>query len=386
MLTNATQLLTAELIGEVETLLERFIVLPSDNAKIALALFVLHTWAFEAAHATPYIIVLSAEKQSGKSRLMELLEFVTRNPLKTASATEAALYQYIDKVKPTLYFDETDAMFTTKSDRSEGIRGIIDSGNRPGTYIIRGGKDGEPTKHDPYCPKVLTGIDIGKLPDTIIDRGVVIHMRRKLPTERVERLRLHKVETETEPLRNKLAEWAKQVTSLRDAEPELPEELSDRAADAWEPLLAIADLAGYGVRAREAAVRLAEESADDGKSLGRELLAAAQRAIIGVERVPSRELVEALNQDEEAPFASWEGGITQRRLAELLRPYGVKPRNLRSGTDVQKGYVAADFADAFARYPLQTPQSATEVAHEHYVSSSCSGVADDTGGNVDAPF
>jgi hypothetical protein len=385
MNSDATQLLTAELIGEVEALLERFVVLPNNDAKIALALFVLHTWAFEAAHATPYIIVLSAEKQSGKSRLMELLAFVTRDPLKTSSATEAALYQYIDEIKPTLYFDETDAMFTTKSDRSEGIRGVVDSGNRPGTYIIRGGKDGKPTKHDPYCPKVLTGIDTGKLPDTIIDRGIVIHMRRKLPHERVERLRLHKVETETESLRTKLAEWAVEV-DLRDAEPELPERLSDRAADAWEPLLAIADLAGYGTRAREAAIKLAAESVDDGKSLGRELLAAIRRAIRGKADIPSKELVELLNADEEAPFRDWEGGISQRRLADLLRPYGVRPRPIRNGSQVSRCYVTDDFADAFSRYPLQDDQSVTETPHSIGGVTDVTDVTVPCGDTSDAPF
>ena len=72
-----------------------------------------------------------------------------------------------------------------------------------------------------------------------------------------------------------LAAWvATQVEGLKDAEPEMPVE--DRAADAWEPLIAIADLAGghWPETAREACramCRTAEE--DEGDQLGIKLLA-----------------------------------------------------------------------------------------------------------------
>ena len=41
------------LLGEVEELITRFVVLPDQHALTALALFVAHTWAVDGAHATP---------------------------------------------------------------------------------------------------------------------------------------------------------------------------------------------------------------------------------------------------------------------------------------------------------------------------------------------
>ena len=60
-------------------------------------------------------------------------------------------------------------------------------------------------------------------------------------------------------LRDRLAAWAAAVTSeLSDADPAMPEQLEDRAADIWEPLLAIADLASdaWAERARTAAIHI----------------------------------------------------------------------------------------------------------------------------------
>jgi hypothetical protein len=134
-----------------------------------------------------------------------------------------------------------------------------------------------------FCPKVLAGIDTGRLPETIQDRAVTLRMKRRRHGENVERLRYRIAHTETEPLRAELAAWAAStIDRLRDAVPELPDELGDRAADAWEPLLAIADLAkgDWPTRARAAAVELsAGESEEVGR--GTQLLAAIREAMGG---------------------------------------------------------------------------------------------------------
>lgn len=104
-----------ELVGD---LIERYVVVPDHNARTALSLFVLHTWAFDAAHATPYLVVASAEKRSGKTRLLEILELVVREPWRTASTTEAALFRKIEEDRPTLLLDEIDAVFGVDSDRT----------------------------------------------------------------------------------------------------------------------------------------------------------------------------------------------------------------------------------------------------------------------------
>jgi hypothetical protein len=61
---------TRELLEQVGEVLAAFVVLPGDRELAALSLWTLHTWAFRAAHATPYLLPISPEKRSGKTRLL----------------------------------------------------------------------------------------------------------------------------------------------------------------------------------------------------------------------------------------------------------------------------------------------------------------------------
>lgn len=241
----------SDLLDRVSDVLSRFVVLPGEAAKTAIALFVLHTWAFEAAHATPYMVIVSPEKQSGKTRLLEVLELLVREHWRTASTTEAALFRKIEQDRPTLLLDEIDAIFGSNSERTEPLRAALNAGNRRGakaTRVVGQGAKMEARDFSVFCPKVLAGIDTGRLPETIQDRAVTLHMKRRRDGEHVERLRWRVATEQTEPLRLQLQAWAATaIDPLRETEPETPDELSDRAADGWEPLFAVADLAGGGL-------------------------------------------------------------------------------------------------------------------------------------------
>ena len=95
----------SELLDATRRFIERYVVLRSAHQAIVLALYVVHTYVAEAADATPYIAVTSPEKRSGKTRLLEVLELLVRNPLLVAHLSEAALYRTITQERPTLLFD-----------------------------------------------------------------------------------------------------------------------------------------------------------------------------------------------------------------------------------------------------------------------------------------
>src|SRR5436853_1249408 len=89
------------------------------------------------------------------------------------------------------------------------------------------------------CPKVIATIK--HLPETLADRWIVIGMQRKTASEKCERLR----SLDGTELRRKCARFVKDhAEEIAAAEPGIPADLNDRAADIWEPLLALADLAG----------------------------------------------------------------------------------------------------------------------------------------------
>lgn len=221
-----------------------------------------------------------------------------------------------------------------------------------------------------FCPKVLAGIDTGRLPETVEDRSIVLRMKRRQEREPVERLRSRSVRPEAEVLRGALETWAAAVLAhLREAMPELPDELGDRAADAWESLLAIADLAGeeWPARGRAAAIELSTARGGDEVGRGTQLLAAIRAVMSGADTATTAKLLHRINADESLPFGGWGDGrgIDARALAKVLKPYGVRPRTIRHGAETAKGYSAADLRDAWERYlptgasqPTQASQAA----------------------------
>lgn len=356
-----------QLLDDIERFVRRFVIVDDDQAA-AIVLFVAHTHAVDACDTTPYLGFVSAERRSGKTRGLEVVELLVANPLRTSASSEAALFRTIEEDRPTLLLDEADAIFGPKAREHEGLRSLLNAGFRRGSPILRCVGEGSKMrmqKFDPFCAKILAGI--GDLPDTVADRALLIRMKRRAVTESVEKFRRRRAEAQAEPLRAALEEWMLGCESrLTTAEPSLPDELDDRGQDAVEILLAIADEAGgeWPVRARRAVVKLRADAADvDNDSLGVRLLSDV-RALFdktGVEKMSTQSLIAGLAEDEEAPWATLHGsGLHARGLSRLLKPYGVHSRSIRldDGT-TPKGFARVWFEDAFARYVPESATSAT---------------------------
>jgi putative DNA primase/helicase len=259
----------AVLLDELAATIREYVVI-SDLQADAIALWIVHTHAFEAADMTPKLVAKSAVMRSGKSRLSEVLERTVAHPFLVAGGiTSAALLRIIEVHAPTVLIDEMDALMNSNRELSEALRGLLNSGfSRSGAHRtisvpLPGGGGWEPRAFSIWAPKFLSGID--DLPGTIRDRSIEIVMRRKLPGETVKRLR-RKDGQDLAVLARKAARWAlDHLNLLRDAQPQMPAGLNDRAADGWEPLFAIADQAGeqWPPRARRAALELANNSGDE---------------------------------------------------------------------------------------------------------------------------
>jgi hypothetical protein len=104
----------ARLLDAVETFVRRFVVLNEAQAA-AVTLWATHSWAIEAARATPYLYVTSAEPECGKTRLLEVLQEITREPLSTMNISDAALFRAIERFHPTLFFDEVESVFNART-------------------------------------------------------------------------------------------------------------------------------------------------------------------------------------------------------------------------------------------------------------------------------
>jgi len=345
--------------------IRRFVVL-TDEQTVVVTLWILHTWAFAAATATPYMAVLSPTWRSGKTRLLEVLECLVREPFRAEGLTEAVLFRAIDQLRPTLLLDEVDAIFGHASERTEPLRAVLNAGNRTGSQIARCVPPNWDVKFfSVFCAKTLAGIDNGRWPDTLLDRSVVVRLQRRAEGEAIEPFRFTQVQIDAEPIRTAADDWvAEQLEVLTAARPVLPEPLSDRACDAWEPLLAIADaLEGdWPNFAREAAVSLyhRQQTLEDSVAVTllrdvREVFREGNQVALG-----SRVLCGKLRELPEARWSNWgarrgQPGLKPNDLAMLLRPFGITPRTVRlRSTDERgstlKGYAREDFQESWRRY------------------------------------
>jgi hypothetical protein len=233
----------------------------------------------------------------------------------------------------------------------------VNAGHRRGAVAYRCVGEGAKmvVKEFPaFAPVALAGI--GDLPDTILDRAVVIRMKRRAPYEVISPFRHRQAAKAGEALRKRLEDWAgANEEALTAAEPTMPEGITDRPADVWEPLLAIADVAGghWPARARAAAIELnAERSAAD-PSLGVRLLGDIRSifATLDVDRLSTDDMLKKLCELDEAPWGDLRGkALDARGLASRLRHFGVRPDSIRLSVGTKKGYLREWFYDAWSRY------------------------------------
>ena len=340
------------LLDEIYTVILRHVALEEAKA-LAIALWVVHTHAHSLAAVSPILALMSPEKRCGKSTTLLVLNALVPKPLLAANVTSAALFRTIEKYHPTLLIDEADT-FLRENDE---LRGILNSGHLRGSaQVVRTVGDGfEPRLFSTWAPKAIALI--GTLADTLKDRSVVIPMRRRAPDETVEPVRADRIPAELAPLRRKVARWvADSADVLRNADPDVPPELDDRAADNWRPLLAIAGLAGwvFPSKARAAALALSGAEDDDDSAPAIQLLADIRELFEeeGNDWLASQAIEERLRSREDRPWPEWSKGkpITTRAIARLLKRFGIQPKQRWVENGTIRGYGRTEFEDTWRRY------------------------------------
>lgn len=345
----------ALVLAEMADMVRRFVVLSDDDATV-VALWVAFAHLRDSTWASPLLAVLSATKRCGKTLLLETLSRLVPRPLLQANASTAAVFRVVDREEPTLLLDEADSWIL----RNDELRGVLNSGwLADSAFVFRcEGDANEPRAFSTWCPKVIAGI--GGLPDTLLDRSIVVQMRRKRRDEPVQRFRRDTVGPEFEVLARKVARWVVDVhDTVRVSNPSVPDELNDRAADNWRPLLALADIAGgfwpKDARTAARAKAKAQEEGDDGVQLLADL-----RSLFGdtVLRMRTADILDGLHQLEAwAEYGPQQKPLSATRLAKLLKPFGVLPIPWRDGDKVVRGYERSSaLMDAWCRWhPSQTP-------------------------------
>jgi hypothetical protein len=341
-------------------LLEQYIAVSSEE-RIAIALWVLHTWVFHQFSHTPRLALLSPVRGCGKTLLLILIELLAAESFRSDNVTAPVIYHHLySRPRSTLLLDEGDNQDIF---RDGTLRAAFNSGHRHGGNISRV-IGGSILRFSTFAPLAVAAI--GTLPLPLLHRAITINMQRRLDDAQIERL------DEIDPprifaiAREMVRRWA--ATCQLDRDPEMPPKLRDRMADNWRPLISIADALGHGEEARAAAIALCARRPDEDAGV---LALVGIRMVFdtlspsrwGADRIPRDELIERLAELEDGFWTEWRGRddnrfphrLTGPELAELLRPFQIRSRTLwpmqrRSGDKSARGYFRGQFEHAWVRY------------------------------------
>ena len=273
---------------------------------------------------------------------------------------------------------------------AEALRSIVNAGHRRSATVGRVEMNGASRQARPasrcYAPAAIAGI--GNLPDTIMDRAVIVRMRRRAPDERIRDYRERTTRPEGDALRDQLANWAASVADwVGDPWPDMPDGVADRPADVWEPLLMVADLAG--VTGRSGRAKHARRSSRahgttppaPGPGCSADMREVWPRTGTSRNRrncpwpvtfrkfrlfryLGTDDLLHRFHALDEAPWGDWYGHpLNPRQLAKLLKPYSVSSTKVRIGEQSVRGYRSADLHDAWKRYRGSAARGESDPGH-----------------------
>ena len=339
----------AALLDNIAAIFQRFVALPK-HASTALALWTLHTYSISAANHTPILALTSPTKRCGKTTLLSVLGRLVNRALVSSNVTAAVVFRAVEKWTPTLLIDEADSFMRN----NEALRGVLNSGHSRGAaFVLRNvnvGDNYEPVRFSTWCAKAIALI--GKLPNTLTDRSIEIKLRRRLPSEMVERFQSDKFDGSL--VRGMAVRWVSDHLTDFDVDKNIPAGLNDRARDNWRPLFAIAEVAGgdWPHKAHIAALVLSSDFEEDDAAVQLLQDVATIMDSAGLAVIASRDLIERLVLLDERPWQTWNKGrqISPRQLSKLLQGFKIFPAPRREGANVFKGYRRCDLGDALSRY------------------------------------
>jgi hypothetical protein len=363
----------AGLLNFIESELRIYLVLP-EHAAAVISVWTLLTWGFEHFDFSPRLCIVSAAHQCGKTTLLEMLNLLTRDAKMASNISASALFRTVSAVPTTILIDEGDTFIPG----NEEIRCILDAGFKRTGNITKSEKSEDnwkATDYKVYSPVAIACIGLRTIPATVLDRGIVIKMSRKTMTDKLPRFRVR----EQEPIYNRLIRKFRRymddnARELSKIHLDMPEVLTGRAADSWEPLQVLANAASpeWGKKIHDACIALSQIN-NDGEDFKMLLLNDMREIFIknDVDFLLSKDLISELVQMEErkwSMFGARERPITPYHLASMLKDFDIRPRNKHLSDDrVWKGYFLEDCKLVFDKY-LPPLNSGTETSNNSDVA------------------
>jgi Protein of unknown function (DUF3631) len=300
-----------DLLGLIYYLLEEYVAL-KPHEYVAVALWALHTHVHNQFMVTPRLALRSPVPGCGKTTLFDVLARLTARPKKFDLITTAALYHLLDEAHPSLLIDEVDNLGLALRQNGR-LRAVFNSGHRKGgtgTLMERGRR----REFSLFAPLALALPDMfGVLPRTLNERSITIAMERHDGQRQLKRFDAIHPDPALDAAYAQILLWCREAELNPD--PEMP--VRNRWADNWRPLISIADALGWGEPARNAMLMFAREYYDADIKI---VLLTAIRKLFnarGVDYLPSKTMLDALYELDEAEWCEFRGTRGDQRPHRL---------------------------------------------------------------------
>jgi len=353
----------SDLLNDIVAFYEKFVVLSASVADV-LAVWCLQSWCYELFDFAAIIAVWSPEHECGKGRVLDVTEKIVRCPFRTSNTSAPVLYHKISKGELTVLVDELDSI---GEEQRAAICNILKGGFQSnGTAHRMTERNGEQVEVEfsTYCPKMIATITLDKLDKATRSRTIGIRMKRKPRSQKVAKFR----RVDATILQRKCMRWAQDNAEAIKAVPpmDVDECATDRQEDVWEPLIAIARVAGgdWEKRIRLAAQHLAAGGSDGAsETVAHQVLAAFQSYFSEHgDRTDTKTIIAALNESGDFADVNFGRGLTPHYVARLLKPYGIEPRvHKMNDGKTARGYSRDDCEQAFTTYLSDAPPKGAPV-------------------------
>lgn len=319
----------------------------SEESALIITLYVFFTHLSSKARHAPLLGLCSPLKRCGKTTTLRLIAQLVRHPAYVKVITKSALEIIADKGQ-TPVLDELDTFL----EKNPGLIGLINGGVEDIATSAHTGKQGAVVYRKTYGAKIYAMI--GRPPETIFDRSIIVSLKRKSVTEA--KVKLDSKENVIRHLSREIKRWCEANIEVFGETIALPLDIdNDRFRDNYAPLLRIAACISPSVerdaRAAMTASALLQQDTEDG---GEQLLCDIKRIFddSGVKAISSAELAMKLQSAEDSVWAHRQANkaLGPVRLAQMLGLFEIKPERIRIDEKQVRGYRREWFEDAFSRY------------------------------------
>jgi len=345
----------AKILNDLLDSNRRYIHQPLSFAYVD-SVYVMLTHCFEFFDYCPILLITSPLEGCGKTRKLDWFERYCNKPESTGNTTQSSLFRIADAHRPTFLIDEFD---TQNPESQAAIMNILNNGFQRGKKVSRTDRGGngafEPRSFEVYGPKILACISADNFSAATTSRAINHRMQRKPADVMMPKLgKLNGAD-----LKRECQLWVQDNKERMEKHVEagvyIPEKLSDRQGDAWEPLIILSTFAGpvWENRICNAALELHNSCKADTISSHEQILLHCRDLLIEreLERISSEDLALYLNNQND-----WQEGynqnLTKHKLANLLRDFGIIPEVIHFAEKGKKyrGYYAQSFEAAFSAY------------------------------------